>query len=66
MKVILDRYEGAASVKTTFDRWIDHMHVVKVGDEWKIINVLWEITPAEWKRRTDVARSSEPGWPRGY
>jgi hypothetical protein len=64
--VILDRYEGAASVKTTFDRWIDYMHVVKVGDAWKIINVLWEITPETWAERTDKSRSSEPSWPRGH
>jgi hypothetical protein len=33
--VILDRYEGAASVRTTFDNWIDYMHIVKVADEWE-------------------------------
>ena len=64
--VILDRYEGAASVKTIFDRWIDYMHVVKVGDEWKIINVLWEITPELWASRTDKPRSAAPAWPRGH
>jgi hypothetical protein len=46
--VILDRYEGAASVRTTFDEWIDFLHIVNVGDEWKIINVLWELTPEQW------------------
>jgi len=46
--VILDRYEGAASVRTTFDDWIDYLHIVNVGDEWKIINVLWELTPERW------------------
>jgi hypothetical protein len=64
--VILDRYEGAASVRTTFDRWIDYMHIVNVGGEWKIINVLWELTPESWASRTDKQRSSEPGWPRGH
>jgi hypothetical protein len=62
---ILDRYEGAASVKTTFDRWIDYMHVVNVGGEWKIIHVLWEVTPEVWASRTDKPRSSAPSWPRG-
>jgi hypothetical protein len=64
--VILDCYEGAASVRTTFDRWIDYMHIVKVGDEWKIINVLWELTPEAWAGRSDKPRSSEPSWPRGH
>jgi Putative lumazine-binding len=54
--VILDHYEGAASVRTTFDDWIDFLHVVKVGDEWKIINVLWELTPERW-----VALGGKPG-----
>jgi Putative lumazine-binding len=64
--VILDRYEGAASVRTTFDRWIDYMHIVNVGNEWKIINVLWELTPEVWASRSDKPRSSEPSWPRGH
>ena len=42
------------------------MHIVKVGDDWKIINVLWELTPETWASRTDKARSSEPSWPRGH
>ena len=54
--VILDRYEGAASVRTTFDEWIDFLHVVKVENEWKIINVLWELTPEQW-----VALGGMPG-----
>ena len=64
--VILDRYEGAASVRTTFDSWVDYMHVVKVGGEWKIINVLWELTPEAWARQGGKPRSSEPAWPRGH
>jgi hypothetical protein len=63
---ILDQYEGAASVRTTFDAWIDYMHIVKVGDEWKIINVLWELTPEAWAENTDKPRSSEPSWPHGH
>jgi hypothetical protein len=31
--VVLDRYEGSASVKTTFDHWVDFMHIVKVGED---------------------------------
>ena len=46
--VILDRYEGAASVRTTFDDWVDFLHIVNDGNDWKIINVLWELTPRRW------------------
>jgi Putative lumazine-binding len=62
---ILDRYEGAASVKTTFDKWIDYMHVVNVGGDWKIIHVLWEVTRDVWASRTNEPRSSAPSWQRG-
>jgi hypothetical protein len=64
--VILDQYEGAPSVRTTFDEWIDYMHIVKMGDEWKIINVLWELTPEEWAKHTDKPRSSEASWPHNH
>ena len=63
---ILDRYEGAASVRTTFDEWIDYMHIVQVGEEWKIIHVLWELTPEEWAKSTGLPRSSDPSWPLGH
>ena len=42
---ILDVYGDVASVKITAAEWIDYMHVARVDDEWKIINVLWEVTP---------------------
>ncbi len=42
---ILDVYGDVASVKVTAAEWIDYMHVAKVDGEWKIINVLWEVTP---------------------
>jgi hypothetical protein len=61
--VILDRYEGAASVRTTFDTWVDFLHIVNVDNEWKIINVLWEITPERWAAKSGMPRSSEPIWP---
>ena len=41
--VILDRTENAASVRVDAGRWIDYLHLVKLGDRWKIVNVLWEI-----------------------
>ena len=64
--VVLDRYEGSASVRTTFDHWIDFMHIVKVGEDWKIINMLWELTPEAWAKLGGKPRSSEPAWPRGH
>ena len=30
---------------------LDYMHLVKVDSEWKIINVLWELTPERWAER---------------
>jgi hypothetical protein len=45
---------------------IDFMHIVKVGEDWKIINVLWELTPEAWAKLGGKPRSSEPAWPRGH
>lgn len=53
---ILDRFEGAASVRLRMADWVDYMHMVKLDTEWKIINVLWELTPEQW-----TARGGAPG-----
>jgi Putative lumazine-binding len=58
--VILDRYEGAASVRATFENWVEYMHLVKAGGDWKIINALWELTPERWAAKGGKPRSSEP------
>ena len=42
---ILDVDGNAASVKAEMHDWIDYMHLSKVGDQWKIVNVLWEPKP---------------------
>jgi hypothetical protein len=52
---ILDRFQGSASVRATMADWVDYMHIVKVGAEWKIINILWEYTEAEWIARGGTA-----------
>lgn len=52
---ILDRFEGIASVRVTMTQWIDYLHMVKVGAEWKIINILWELTPEQWTARGGAA-----------
>jgi hypothetical protein len=44
---ILDiSYGKAASVKVVATEWVDYLHEAKVDGQWKIINVLWERTPA--------------------
>lgn len=44
---ILDiSYGKAASVKVVATDWVDYLHEAKVDGQWKIINVLWERTPA--------------------
>lgn len=40
---ILDVFGNAASVRLEMGGWIDYMHLAKFGDDWKIVNVLWEI-----------------------
>ena len=39
---ILDVEGRTASVKVYADEFIDYLHIVKLGDEWKIINALWQ------------------------
>ena len=44
---ILDiSYGKAGSVKVVASEWVDYLHVAKVDGQWKIVNVLWELTPA--------------------
>lgn len=40
---ILDVFGNTAAVRLEMSGWIDHMHLAKFGDEWKIVNVLWEM-----------------------
>ena len=40
---ILDVFQDVASVRVDAHGWIDYMHLAKFGDEWRIVNVLWEI-----------------------
>ena len=46
---ILDVFGNAASVKLVCSDWIDYLHVGKFNGRWVIINVLWEMKPAEKK-----------------
>jgi hypothetical protein len=41
---ILDGFAHAATVKLQMDGWVDYLHIVRTeNNEWKIINVLWEV-----------------------
>ncbi len=40
--VILDVEGRTASVKLYADDFIDHLHIVKLEGEWKVINALWQ------------------------
>lgn len=47
--MVFDIFGNAASARLTMDGWIDYMHLAKVNGQWKIVNVLWELKPAETK-----------------
>ncbi len=40
--IMLDISERTASVKLIADEWIDYMHIVKINNYWKIVNILWQ------------------------
>jgi hypothetical protein len=41
---ILDGFGNAATVKLQMNDWVDYMHIVRTEhDEWRVINVLWEL-----------------------
>ena len=42
---ILDIYNNVASVRIDAGLWIDYLHIARWNDEWKIVNVLWEMAP---------------------
>lgn len=44
--ILLDVSDNTASVKLIADAWIDYMHIVKLNNEWKIVNVLWQFHDA--------------------
>jgi hypothetical protein len=45
--VILDLFQNVASVRITAADWIDYLHVAKFNGRWVIVNVLWELKPAQ-------------------
>lgn len=40
---ILDIFQDVANVRVDAHGWIDYMHLAKLGSNWRIVNVLWEI-----------------------
>ena len=44
---IEDAFRHIASVKVLSQPFMDYLHVAKVGDEWLIVNVLWELREGE-------------------
>jgi len=41
---VLDVYRDAASVKVVTGRWIDYMHLTKLNDEWRVLDVVLQYT----------------------
>ena len=39
---ILDVYDRIATVKLTSENWVEYLHLTKINQEWKIINLLWQ------------------------
>lgn len=44
--VILDVYQRMATVKLISDNWIEYLHLMKLNNEWKIINLVWQYKDA--------------------
>jgi hypothetical protein len=40
---VLDVFRNAAAVRVDADDWVDYLQLVKEGDRWLIVNVLWEL-----------------------
>lgn len=56
---ILDVMGNAATTKLLMHDWVDYLHLVKTGDRWQIVNVLWELT-AEAKAKMAAAAQAKP------
>lgn len=41
--VILDIFQNTASVRVDAGTWVDYLHMVRWGNRWVILNVLWEM-----------------------
>ncbi len=43
---ILDVFQNAAVVRVDADSWVDFLQLVREGERWVILNVLWELRPS--------------------
>ena len=43
----LEIFGNAASARVRMTNWVDLMHLARTGNQWKIVNVLWELSAAE-------------------
>lgn len=44
---VLDIFGNTASVRVDAGGWVDYMHLSRWEGEWKVVNVLWELRPAD-------------------
>ncbi len=44
---ILDRFNDMATVKVVAAEFVDYLHIAKYDGKWKIVNVLWTLTPKD-------------------
>ena len=44
---ILDIFQSAASAKIIASDWVDYLHLARWNGRWVIVNVLWELKPAD-------------------
>ena len=42
---ILDAFGDIASVRVLSSAYLDHLHVARFGEGWRILNVLWQRRP---------------------
>ncbi|WP_448566479.1 nuclear transport factor 2 family protein [Thalassotalea ganghwensis] len=47
--IILDSYNGMASVKLISDNWVEYLHLLKIEGKWKIKNLVWDYNAPENK-----------------
>jgi hypothetical protein len=43
---VLDAYGDIASVRVFSSAYMDYLHVARLGDEWLLLNVLWQRRPS--------------------
>jgi hypothetical protein len=45
--VVEDVFRHIASVRVLSHPYMDYLHIAKLGDQWVIVNVLWEVREGE-------------------